>query len=559
MKIKFNNKYTSYKLPLAALAISATIGFASCTKNFEDLNTNNIGVTPEDLLPNAENLRLYFTSAQRAILNFSGGGEPNSYQLQQNLMADVYSGYFMSANPFNSGQNNTNYALVNGWNTEAFKVLYLSALGPINRLEQTNLRETYPALWGSVLAIKVLATSRVTDIYGPIPYSIVGKNTTTSIPYDSQEAIYNQFFTELDEAQALLEAYVNGTNREELPPNLDEIDLIYSGNENTVRFTKWLKLVHSLRLRLAMRIVKVNPSLAQQQAEKSLNSGYLLESNADNARVRIDEEAGFLNPLNFISSNWSDININASLESYLVGYQDPRISKYIDRATGAGATGYKGIRAGAVGLVKETYANYSTINFKDGAEPSFSPSTAMTLMTAAEVYFLRAEATLRGWSSTGGTAKSLYESGIQTSFEQWGATGAAAYMENSTNTPIAYVDPNNSRNNADSPSTITIQWNEGSDQEQKLERIMTQKWLALFPEGQEAWSEFRRTGYPRIFPVAQNNSGGLIDTQVQIRRIPFSLNEYNTNAAEVQKAIGLLGGSDNGGTRLWWDVDRANF
>ncbi|MFD2969562.1 SusD/RagB family nutrient-binding outer membrane lipoprotein [Sphingobacterium bambusae] len=555
--IKRYTRPTKYMFPVA-LALALSAGLSSCTKNFEDLNTDNISVTPEDLLPNAENLKLYFTNAQRAILNFSDGSA-NSYQLQQNLMADVYGGYLMSANPFNSGQNNMNYALVNAWNTEPFKVLYLDVLGPINRLEQTNLRETYPALWGSVLAVKVLATSRVTDIYGPIPYSIVGKNTDTNIPYDAQEAVYEQLFAELDEAQTLLEAYVNGTNQEELPPNLDEIDLIYSGNDNTVRFTKWLKLVQSLRLRLAMRVVKVNPSLAQEQGAKALSSNYLLESNADNAKVRIDEEAGFFNPLEFISNNWSDININASLESYLSGYQDPRIGKYIDRATDTGIDGYKGIRVGAVGLVKETYSRYSTINFKDGAVPSFNRTTAPLLMTAAEVYFLRAEAALRGWANPGGTAKSLYESGVEASFEQWGTTGATAYLQNNSNTPAAYVDPHNSRNNAAQPSTITVQWDEASNQEQKLERIITQKWLALFPEGQEAWSEYRRTGYPKLFPVAQNNSGGLINTDTQIRRIPFSQNEYNTNNAEVQKAISLLGGSDNGGTRLWWDVDQGNF
>jgi len=308
-----------------------------------------------------------------------------------------------------------------------------------------------------------------------------------------------------------------------------------------------------------MRVVKVNPGLAQEQGAKALSSNYLLESNADNAKVRIDEEAGFFNPLEFISNNWSDINVNASLESYLSGYQDPRIGKYIDRATDTGINGYKGIRVGAVGLVKETYSKYSTINFKDGAVPSFNRTTAPLLMTAAEVYFLRAEAALRGWANPGGTAKSLYESAVQASFEQWGATGAAAYLQNNSNTPAAYVDPHNSRNNAAQPSTITVQWDEASNQEQKLERIITQKWLALFPEGQEAWSEYRRTGYPKLFPVAQNNSGGLINTDTQIRRIPFSQNEYNTNNAEVQKAISLLGGSDNGGTRLWWDVDKGNF
>lgn len=538
--------------------LGATVLVMGCTKNFEELNTNNIAVTDEDLIVNNENLRLYFTNAQRAILNFSEG-TANSYQLQQNLMGDVYSGYMMSSNPFNSGQNNMNYALVTSWNSEPFKVLYLDVLGPLHTLQQSNLEETYPALWGAALVVKVLATSRVTDIYGPIPYSVVGQNTDTSIPYDSQEAVYTQLFTELDEAQALLESYVNGDNVTEMPETLDEIDLLYSGNENTVRFTKWLKLAHSLRLRLAMRIVKVNPTLAQQEAAKSLTSNLLIEDNADNAAVRIDEASGFYNVLEFIANDWTDMNIGASLESYLVGYQDPRISTYIDLPTDASIEGYKGIRIGATGITKAVYSQYSTINFKDGTSPSFHNATAPILMTAAEVYFLRAEAALRGWANVTGSAESLYEEGVRRSFEQWNVTGVDEYLQNNTNTPIAYVDPHNSANDADQPSNITIQWNEGSSQEEKLERIITQKWIALFPEGQEAWSEFRRTGYPKLFPVVLNNSGGLIDTDIQIRRIPFSQNEYNTNAAEVQVAIGLLGGADNGGTRLWWDTGAANF
>lgn len=558
MKAQIKTKHVKKNLGILGLTLAVSLVAASCTKNFEEMNTSNLAVQPEDLLANSENLKLYFTNAQRAILNFSDGA-PNSYQLQQNLIADVYSGYMMSSNPFNSGQNNLNYALVSSWNTEPFKVLYLSVLNPVKQLELTNMEETYPALWGAVLAVKVLATSRVTDIYGPIPYSIVGENTETTIPYDSQEAVYTQLFAELDQAQALLTPYVDGSAVTEMPASLEEIDLIYSGNENNIRFQKWLKLVNSIRLRLAMRIVKVNPTLAQQEAAKSLSSNMLIETNADNAAVRIDEASGFYNVLEAIANGWSDMNIGASLESYLVGYQDPRISKYMDLPTDTSIEGYKGIRVGAVGLTKDVYARYSTINFKDGASPSFHSATAPILMTAAEVYFLRAEAALRGWANAGGTTASLYEQGIQASFDQWGVTGAAEYIQNSSNTPIAYEDPHNSANNADQPSTITIQWNEGSAQEEKLERIITQKWIAMFPEGQEAWSEFRRTGYPRLFPVVQNNSGGLIDTQIQIRRIPFSQTEYNTNNIEVQNAISLLGGPDNGGTRLWWDVASANF
>lgn len=89
--------------------------------------------------------------------------------------------------------------------------------------------------------------------------------------------------------------------------------------------------------------------------------------------------------------------------------------------------------------------------------------------------------------------------------------------------------------------------------EEKLERIITQKWIALYPDGQEAWTEFRRTNYPKIFPVKVNNSGGTIDTKVQVRRITFPQSEYDNNTEEVSKAVGLLGGPDTGGTKLWWD------
>lgn len=89
--------------------------------------------------------------------------------------------------------------------------------------------------------------------------------------------------------------------------------------------------------------------------------------------------------------------------------------------------------------------------------------------------------------------------------------------------------------------------------EQKLERIITQKYLAIFPDGQEAWSEYRRTGYPKLFTVDHNASNGAVNTNLQIRRLRFPASEYSNNNANVQAAVGLLGGPDNGGTKLWWD------
>ena len=87
----------------------------------------------------------------------------------------------------------------------------------------------------------------------------------------------------------------------------------------------------------------------------------------------------------------------------------------------------------------------------------------------------------------------------------------------------------------------------------KLEKIITQKWIAMYPNGQEAWSEFRRTGYPKVIPVVNNLSNGTIDTDIQVRRMTFPRSEYANNAAAVKEATSLLGGADNGGTKLWWD------
>jgi hypothetical protein len=102
-------------------------------------------------------------------------------------------------------------------------------------------------------------------------------------------------------------------------------------------------------------------------------------------------------------------------------------------------------------------------------------------------------------------------------------------------------------------STITIKWDDGDAFEKKLERIITQKWISVYPDGQEAWSEFRRTGYPKLFPVVINNSGGKVSTTTFIRRVNIPPDEYLTNPQGAKRAAATLGGPDNGGTRLWWD------
>ncbi|SFO99870.1 Susd and RagB outer membrane lipoprotein [Chitinophaga sp. YR627] len=538
-----------YKKSMWVIAAAVLLGASACTKNYELYNTDNTGISPDDLKGDFNDIGAFLTRAQRSIINFSDGGDPNSYQLQQNLNADCYSGYFMSPNPFNGGQNNLSYSLISGWNGEPFKVGYLNIMSSVNRLRVNGVNTEYPAVWAVAQILQVTGMSRVTDIYGPVPYSKAGSDKS-NIPYDSQEDIYKRFFLELDSASTNLRDQINGVNKP-LPFSFSRFDLVYDGD-----FTKWLQFANSLRLRLAMHIVKAAPALAKQEAEKAMDpaNGGVITDNSGNMKVKIPG-SGFSNPLVFIALNWADIRIGASIISYMDGYQDPRISKYFDKSTDTTfASRYQGIRIGSVGgsAAKGDYTGYSNLNVANGT-PSFSLTTPTQIMTAAEVYFLRAEASLNGWANAGGSVQTLYENGITTSMAQWGVN-AGSYLSDNTHKPAGFTDPKNSAANAPAPSEITVKWDDAALEAVKRERISTQKWIAMFPEGQEAWTEFRRTGYPKLFPVVNNFSGGVISSATQIRRLPFPQNEYNTNNAEVQKAITLLNGPDNGATRLWWDA-----
>ena len=97
-------------------------------------------------------------------------------------------------------------------------------------------------------------------------------------------------------------------------------------------------------------------------------------------------------------------------------------------------------------------------------------------------------------------------------------------------------------------STITPKWDSSVSTEEQLERIITQKWIALYPNGQEAWSEIRRTGYPKVFDLPVDTGTGL---QVP-NRIPYDPNEQTRNAAAYRAGVALLGGPDDYTTRLWW-------
>lgn len=317
--------------------------------------------------------------------------------------------------------------------------------------------------------------------------------------------------------------------------------------ENYRTFGEWMRFANSLRLRLAIRIAMADPNKARDEAHKSLTHPAGLLEEAYEVVAVSTAGTGYSNPLGEINKAWGEVFMNANMESILKGYKDPRLSRYFEPATGQGYSGeYRGIRQG-------TGFNHS--RYSEHSRSTITQKTDAILMTPAEVWFLRAEAALRGWS--GEDAGTCYEQGVRSSFNQWRVGEANAYLQ-SDHVAADFVDTFTPDYSAKALCLVSPAWDEEASRETKLEKIITQKWIACYPEGCEAWAEQRRTGYPRLFPVLVNKSNGKIDTRTMIRRLNFPVSIISGNPAQYSALCEYLGGPDTGGTRLWWDTG-VNF
>jgi hypothetical protein len=517
-------------------AICASLLFAvGCTDNFDEINSDPNGFTDQLLEQDFNNIKGLFTPIFNNVLVFNPEW---FYQVQQGLQGDVWSGYMATPTPFRGGTNNTTYDLVDGWNGFAWSAGYTSVMANALKIEQ-RAKGKFDQFYSLSLILKVEAMHRVTDTYGPIVYSKFG-TTDPVIEYDSQDVVYTQMFKELDLAVADLTARVNKGEKS----TFTGTDISsYNGD-----YKKWVKFANSLRLRLAMRIVKKDPAKAKLEAEKALSQAFGVMTAKDDICKIISPN--FTHPISTISAAWGDIRMGADMESIMGGYADPRLALYFDTSPKFPGE-YRGVRTGIEIAAKADHVDFSPIG-------AIVKVKEIVWMTPAEVFFLRSEGALRGWNM-GGTAQSLYESGISSSFEQLGASGAAAYFADNVKTAKAYVDPSFPVNNSAAVNNVTIAWDAAATNEVKLQKIITQKWIAVFPEGQEAWSEYRRTGYPKLFPVLKNTSGGKITSQFGVRRVNFVQSEKDGNPGGVATGVAKLGGPDNGGTRLWWDTTGPNF
>ncbi|MBP1166282.1 MULTISPECIES: SusD/RagB family nutrient-binding outer membrane lipoprotein [unclassified Chryseobacterium] len=534
---------------IKTLVFGAAVLFSAsgCTNDFDQYNQEKLG--------GPENFYADFIAVVNPMKSIQRGLQAD-YQLYPNLSADMYSGMFSTATPFNGGVNNLTYSMMDGWNNRI--IARQQDIFNYSIIIDNAAKGNYPGVdFTGTLAVKkilkVITAARVSDSHGPVVYSKYEKPNPNGVTdFDSQQEAYNYFIADLTAAITDLQKVIamSAAQNVEDKTSLKSADLVYGGN-----MAQWAKFANSLKLRLAMRMSYADPAKSKQYAEEALASpAGLITDNADNALISVGQSE-----LSFIIYSWGDCLIGAPLMAYMNGYNDPRLSAYAIPAKDADVQGkYIGVRQG-IDLLngKSTYGAFSQPQAKSASGDYFSGTDGkMKLFTAAETWFLKAEAALRGYAGAG-DIQANYTTGVQQSFGEWGkSANVASYLADTTSTEAPYVDPKNAENNVavGNPqlSTITIAWNNGDTNERKLERIITQKWLSLYPNGPEAWAEQRRTGYPILFKVRKNDSGGAISTEAMIRRIPFTI-DTKTSLYNYQQAAQMLNGPDTGGTKLWWD------
>ncbi|MGC1242012.1 MAG: SusD/RagB family nutrient-binding outer membrane lipoprotein [Chryseosolibacter sp.] len=525
----------------------------SCTDKFDDINTN------KNALANLETSQLPFLFSKAEQFGTNSGW---SYQVAQNLFHDQYAQYFSNSTTYFPSDR---LVIRMDWIGSLWSPLYTTVMPQLLTIQE----KSDPASAEYALADIwwVVAFHRVTDTWGPIPYFQVGQ-PTTGVPYDPQDLIYDDFFKRLDRAITVLEGKAG-----ESP--FGDFDLIYGGD-----VSKWIKFANTLRLRLAVRISKVDPNRAKSEGEAAVASGVMTTSPDDDALILKSNVNGDINGLSVM--DWNEFRMSSAMESVLKGYDDPRMEVYFNPTLNSitaneEANGGKynpddlahpleyngmpnGLSSGQMALdLNKADANSrhgarwnsasSNINFLGKDYPS-GLAVSSNVMAAAEAWFLRAEGALLNWNMGGGSAKEYYEAGIKASMNQWGITDDAvitAYI-NSTDTPIPPMDALNQPALSDVPVLFS------TDPAIQQRQITLQKWLALYPDGTEAWADIRRSGF-KLYPVANSDNPDLTDPKTQsIRRINFMLSEKQTNGLEVEKAVPLIGpGGDKITTPLWWD------
>ncbi len=538
----------------------------SCTDNFESLNTSKVQVNPADLP---------FAAQCTEPMIYCYPPQQNMFQFWTNLTIDLYGGYFMTPNGnFTNGDMGEN----RGHSGGMYENYYLHIFNNTRRIIAQCDVDGNKGLAGVMRIVQAYGTLMTTDSYGPIPYSsILSKQSEAYYDFDSQKSIYKAMFDDLNTAMTDIKAM----GADEIA-KLKTFDCWCNGDTEL-----WVKIANTMRLRMALRLSKREAETGSDMNLKAIATDAAKNTLATvNKDILIDKN---LENEMWLMFAWGDCGFNANLVTLMSGLNDPRQPLYMTKNTGdvkdkGGAvtvpagTKYLGIRfASGLPAKENSWGKFSGwIQGNNGS----SYSMPLPIMKAAESYFLLAEAKLR-WDIGTESVKNLYENGIRISAKnelayrgayagvKEYADGAIDAYINGTTTQINFVDPVDPALSTPAVNQLSVKWDDAASNEAKLERIITQKWLALFPLSTEGWAEQRRTGYPRFFPAFVDESNGAVNKQEGVRRVIYSSQAYDANAKGLESGLKLLNeensskhgiSGDKGGTHLWWDnAAKSNF
>jgi hypothetical protein len=481
------SKYTSSLLLAVAL-----LHTQACTKDLNTINTNPnapIQANPDLLL-------------RKVIYDF---GEQMSYE---GFVAGNLLGQYFTEVDFNLFDRHSLTEPQLGGNP--WPVLYSNLRDNELILSQSRSNPSFDVYEGPALILKAYMTAALTDIYGDVPYSeaLQGKSGNVTPKYDTQEAIYMAPGGILDNLNQGIAAINSYTGAQAL-----DGDILFNKN-----LSAWKTFAKSLQIKYLMRISYRTEVAAALQA--IFDAGDFMKLNTQNAKY--DFTDGPPNNFRLATLRAGDFNLfvmSLTAEEILKAWNDPRMAVFF-RPIGNDPTKtqFKGLLNGPnASTTSITVANYSLTGtvFRE-----HTSALDANFMTAWETQLLLAEAAERGLIT--GNTQALYENGVQLAFEYWQtplptdylSSGAAAFGSNGAN---------------------------------KLEQIITQKWLANIINGYEGWIEYRRTGYPALKTISASLNNNLIPVRMPYPTDEDALNNLNFSAA----AAATNNNSIN--TKVWWD------
>ena len=376
--------------------------------------------------------------------------------------------------------------------------------------------------------------------------------TDEKVKYMDQKDVYDVIFKMLDQA---ITALHNTPSTAQY--SLGENDKCFGGDKD-----KWLRFANTLRLRLALRVSNVDPQLAKEQGEKAMTDpAGLMQNDDDNMKQtpKYSYITGGNENIYTLLYNWSaNVVLSKEMERAYKEQStilDPRCEILWWRPTALEnlnltepkedmTKDFNGCENGETSLGGSYTTTYSPSRVfikqdqkKLDRKHWWCYAREIVWLGYSESLFLRAEAALRGWAGANGTAEELYKEGIEASFNYY-QIGADEEGQEKIN---KYME-----------GLKGLQAFKSGDREAQLEQIITQKWIAVYPNGNEGWAEFRRTDYPRYMktPKGGNNSGGEVANGKFIKRLRYPDSEVSN--PNRPKDV------DTQGTRLWWDVADTN-